>query len=167
MTTPEQPIWAARRSCSSDPSLTPIPTRITSFRGRLFVTVWLMAGHSTIRAMTDTSSGKRKRLLITGAGGKVGSALRRHLADRFDFRLFDVRRVEDAARGDQVVVGDVASFDQVLEATRGVDAIAHLAIGWEARGGTQAALAHKTIDTDIRGCYNVLEAAHLNKVECV
>ena len=117
--------------------------------------------------MTESSSGKRKRLLITGAGGKVGSALRRHLAERYDFRLFDVRRVEDAKPGDQIVVGDVADFAQVLEATRGVDAIAHLAIGWEARGGTQAALAQKTIDTDIRGCYNVLEAAHLNKVECV
>ena len=117
--------------------------------------------------MTESSGGKRKRLLITGAGGKVGSALRKHLADRYDFRLLDVQRVEDANAGDQVVVADIADFQQMLEATRGVDAIAHLAIGWGARGGTQAALAQKTIDVDIRGLYNVYETAHVNKVGCV
>ena len=117
--------------------------------------------------MSETGKTNRKRILITGAGGRVGHALRTHLKDRYDFRLLDVRPVEDAEPGDQVVVADVADFEQVLEASRGVDAIAHLAIGWEARRGTRAALAKKTIDVDIRGCYNVLEAAHLNKVGCV
>lgn len=110
---------------------------------------------------------KRKRLLITGAGGKVGHALRAHLADRYDFRLLDVRRVEDAAPGDQVVVADIADFEQMLEATTGVDAIAHLAIGWEGRGGTRASLARKTIDVDMRGLYNVFETARINKAGCV
>ena len=117
--------------------------------------------------MSESTAGKRKRILITGAGGRVGHALRKHLKDRYDFRLLDVRPIEDAERGDQVVVADTADFEQMLEATRGVDAIAHLAIGWEARGGTRAALARKTIDVDIRGLYNVYECARANKVGCV
>jgi uronate dehydrogenase len=125
-----------------------------------------MAANGSIRPVSQETP-KRKRLLITGAGGKVGTALRTHLRDRYDLRLLDVRRVEDAERGDQVVVANTANFEQLVEATRGVDAIAHLAIGWEARGGTQAALAQKTIDVDIRGVYNVLQCAHLNKVGCV
>src|SRR5918996_470361 len=115
--------------------------------------------------MSETK--ERKRLLITGAGGKVGHALRTHLRDRYDLRLLDVRPVEDAQPGDRVVVADVANFEHMLEATRGVDAIAHLAIGWQARRGTQAELARKTIDVDIRGLYNVYESAHLNRVGCV
>jgi len=109
----------------------------------------------------------RKRLLITGAGGRLGGALRAHLRDRCDLRLLDVRPIEDPQPGDETVVADVADFEQMLEATRGVDAIAHLAIGWQARRGTRAALARKTIDVDIRGLYNVYEAASLNKVGCV
>ena len=109
----------------------------------------------------------RKRLLITGAGGRVGRALRTHLRARCDLRLLDVRPIDDAQPGEEVVVADVADFEHVLEATRGVDAVAHLAIGWQARRGTRAALARKTIDVDIRGLYAVYEAACLNKVGCV
>jgi len=105
-----------------------------------------------------------KRILITGAAGVVGTAIRKHLAGRYAFRLMDVKPVPDAQPGDQTVVGNVADFQDVLEATRGVVAIVHLALGSGQRHGTDANRAQRTIDVDIRALYNVYEAAHVNKV---
>ena len=111
---------------------------------------------------------KRKKLMITGAAGKIGSALRKHLRDRYDFRLlFHSRIPEDLDRRDEVVISDVSNFASMLEATEGVDAIAHLALarGW--RGVTQAQRAQMTFDIDMQGNYNFYEAARINGVGTV
>jgi nitroreductase len=65
------------------------------------------------------------------------------------------------------VLGDVADFEAMLEATAGVDAIVHLALARIRRGMTEAERAQQTIDTDIRGVYNVYEAARINRVPVV
>ena len=69
---------------------------------------------------------ERKRLLITGAAGKVGGALRKHLKDRYDLRLLCHRTIpDDLAENEELVVGDISDFQAMLEATRGVDACQH------------------------------------------
>jgi uronate dehydrogenase len=113
------------------------------------------------------AAGKRKRIAITGAAGTVGSALRRCLRERYDFRLIDVKPVTDAVPGDQVVTGDAAHFETVLEATAGVDAIVHLALAPSPRGVTQAQRARQTFEVDMRATYNVLEAARVNGASSV
>ena len=113
------------------------------------------------------TQGTRKKVLITGAAGVVGTALRRHLRGRYDLRLLFHSTVPEVEPGDEVVVADVASFEAMLEATRGVDAIVHLALAKVARNMTQAQRAQNTIDVDIRGVYNVYEAARLNRVPVV
>lgn len=110
---------------------------------------------------------QRKKLLITGAAGVVGTALRKHLGDRYDYRLLFHSTVPEVAPGDEVVVADVADFEAMLEASAGVDVIVHLALARIQRGGTQAARAQQTIDVDIRGVYNVLEVARINRVSTV
>src|SRR5690349_15912181 len=72
-------------------------------------------------ANAETGTG-RKRIFITGAAGVVGTALRKHLRDRYDYRLQFHSTVPEVDRGDQVVTGSVADFEAMLEATRGMDA---------------------------------------------
>ena len=110
---------------------------------------------------------RRQKLFITGAAGVVGTALRKHLRDRYDYRLLFHATVPEVDPGDEVVLGDVADFEAMREATAGVDAIAHLALARVSRHMTQAARARNTIDVDMRGVYNVYEAARLNRVRTV
>jgi nucleoside-diphosphate-sugar epimerase len=112
-------------------------------------------------------AGTRQRVLITGAGGVVGTALRRHLGDGYDYRLFYYDALPELGEGDQAVRGDIADFGTVLEATAGVDVIVHLALAKVGRHVTWAERARNTVEVDMRGLYNVYEAARLNKVAAV
>lgn len=67
-----------------------------------------------------------KRLLITGAAGLVGSALRPLLREHYRLRLVDLRPVE-ASPGEEAMVGDLCNPDFVERAVAGVDAVLHLA----------------------------------------
>ena len=53
----------------------------------------------------------RKKLFITGAAGNVGSGLRRHLRDQYDFRLMFHSTIPDVEPSDEVVVSDLADFE--------------------------------------------------------
>ncbi len=110
----------------------------------------------------------RKKILITGAAGKVGTALRRHLADRYDLRLLVHSRVPDDVRpGDEVIFADVTSYAAMVEIMAGVDVVVHLALGGELRGNTQAEVTERTFEVDMKGSYNVFEAARVNGVSTV
>ncbi|MBI3969853.1 MAG: NAD(P)-dependent oxidoreductase [Chloroflexi bacterium] len=124
----------------------------------------------TTRTAQDTrevEGARRKKVFITGAAGVVGTALRKHLRDRYDLRLLFHSKIPDVEPGDEVVIGNVANFEAMLEATAGVDAIVHLALAPVRRAMTQAERAQNTIDVDIRGVYNILEVARINKVDAV
>lgn len=110
---------------------------------------------------------QRKKLFVTGAAGLIGEALRKHLRGRYDFRLMFHSKVHPAEPGDEVVTSDVTRFEAMLEATSGVDAVVHLALakGWG--GQTRAERARQTIDVDIPGVYNILEASRINRVPTV
>ena len=108
--------------------------------------------------------GDRKKLFIVGAAGNIGTALRKHLRDRYDLRLLFHSTVPEVERGHEVVVSSVANFEAMVEATAGVDAIVHLALFKRRPGGTRAEVARGTLDVDIPGVYNLLEAARINRV---
>ena len=71
--------------------------------------------------------GRRPLVLVTGATGRVGSGLRPYLREAFDLRLFDRVPSPDVQPGESMVVGDLSHLATVLDATRGVDAVLHLA----------------------------------------
>lgn len=100
-----------------------------------------------------------KSLLITGAAGDVGTHLRRELAGRYKLRLSDLKPITDLAPGEEFMRADIGRMEEVLPATRGVDAIVHLG-GFSVEGPWEAILA-----ANIVGCYNVFEAARQSGVK--
>lgn len=107
----------------------------------------------------------RKKLFVTGAAGKVGAALRKHLRDRYDFRLLFHKTIpDDLQPNEEKVVSDIVNYEAMLEATDGVDVIVHLAIFNRWGGMTNADLSKLTFDVDMKSTYYLLEAARINKV---
>jgi uronate dehydrogenase len=109
----------------------------------------------------------RKRLLITGAAGLVGSALRRYLSDRYDFRLLFHSTVPEVEPGDQIIVSDLANFENMIEAGEGIDAIVHLGIATGKNGYPRTRYNQMIMETNIQGTYNIFESARINKVPTV
>ena len=100
-----------------------------------------------------------KTILITGAGGGVGTLLRRELAGKYDFRLSDIRPITDLRDNETFVEGDIAEAEAMLRVTKGVDAIVHLG-GYSVEGPWDDIL-----QANIVGCYTVFEAARQNGVK--
>ncbi len=107
---------------------------------------------------------KRKKLFVTGAAGLVGSALRRYLRDRYDFRLLFHSKIPAVETEDEVVVSDLANFENMVEAGDGVDIIVHLGIAVPREGYPRTRYNQMIMETNIKGTYNIFEAARINKV---
>jgi uronate dehydrogenase len=94
------------------------------------------------------------RVLLTGAGGRLGSILRQGLRGRFDvLRLLDVASLGTGQPGEELVAADVRNQFAVTDAMAGVDAIAHLA------GIPQEDTFERILETNVVGTYHVFEAA--------
>ncbi|GGK17330.1 TDP-glucose-4,6-dehydratase [Deinococcus malanensis] len=95
-----------------------------------------------------------QRVLITGAAGTIGRALREELRGRFPvLRLTDTRDLGEAQAGEEIVSADLTRFEDVLAAMQGVDAVIHL--GAIADEHTYERIRAVNMD----GTYHVLEAA--------
>ena len=71
-------------------------------------------------------------VLLTGAGGRVGQAILRHIATDFEWRLLDREPLPGRKRPEGVDSGDVFNADvtddeAVREAIEGCRAVIHLA----------------------------------------
>jgi len=97
-----------------------------------------------------------KTVLITGAAGDVGTHLRRELAGRYKLVVSDRKPVTDLREGETYARGDVTSFDDMLAATKGAQAVIHL--GAVSTEGDWPMVR----DINIDGTYNVFEAAKQN-----
>ncbi len=108
-----------------------------------------------------------KKILITGAGGFIGS----HLTERCVKRGFQVRAfvhynaanhwgwLENSPVKDkiEVVCGDIRDYDFVFNAAKGCDSVFHLAALIGIPYSYVSPLAY--IKTNIEGTYNILQAA--------
>ena len=93
-------------------------------------------------------------LLVTGAAGIVGTALRPYLRERFNLRLLDRRPVTDLAAGEAALVGDLTDPAFVRQAAQGVDAVLHLACAH----GTDIQF-QSTVEPNYHATLYLLEAA--------
>lgn len=94
------------------------------------------------------------KILITGAGGAIGSVLVKGLRDRYQLRGFDRVPLPDL---EDAIVGELTDFESVTKATRAVDAIIHLA-----GNPSGAAPWEEILHSNIIGTYHLFEAARQN-----
>ena len=96
----------------------------------------------------------QRKVLITGAAGRIGSFFARHEAERYDFVLSDVRQPADTY-GFPFVEADIADMDAMRSLCHGIDTVVHLA----ADPSTEATW-ESLLPRNIIGLYNVFQAAH-------
>lgn len=115
------------------------------------------------------------RVLVTGAGGFIGS----HLAEFLTEKGFEVKGfvrynsknnwgwLEESIYKDKIEVysGDIRDFDSLKDAMRGVDIVFHLAALIGIPYSYVSPLAY--IRTNVEGTYNVLQAARELKTQKV
>ncbi len=98
----------------------------------------------------------RVRVLLTGAGGRIGSAFRRHAGDRYAFRLAERpgTSIDDPA-GQEVIALQVADLAACRTACAGIDVVLHLA----ADPSPLADFYDSLLDNNFKGTYNIFRAA--------
>ncbi|MGC1446592.1 MAG: NAD(P)-dependent oxidoreductase [Xanthobacteraceae bacterium] len=95
-----------------------------------------------------------KHVLITGAAGQIGVALRRGLAGGYPLiRLADIAPLGTAEAEEEIFQTDIRDMAAVEKAMAGIDCVVHLA-GRSTEGDWDTVLA-----LNIEGCFNVFEAA--------
>lgn len=90
-----------------------------------------------------------KRVLITGAAGRIGRLLRERLTGRYEFVGLDVQPAEGVD-----YVGDIRDLDAIRPAFAGAGAVVHLAGNPHVAGHFDDMVAHNIV-----GTRNVYEAA--------
>ena len=105
---------------------------------------------------------ERKRVLITGAAGFIGSYVHKAFADRYIMRLTDIAPIDDP-RGHEVMKADITDLDQMRRACEGMDVVLHLA----ADADPSADFCSSLLPLNIVGTYNVFRAAKEEKCQRV
>lgn len=110
----------------------------------------------------------RPFVLFTGAAGRVGSKIAPFLGAKHAFRFTDLK---SGRLGDQPVHGaNLLDLDSVLQVSKGAKSIVHCAIASypdpniQPSDSEQEEYNQRMLDVNIRGTYNVLEAARINQV---
>jgi NAD+ dependent glucose-6-phosphate dehydrogenase len=99
--------------------------------------------------MSERGGGSSRRVLITGADGTIGTAVREHLGDRYELVGLTLEPQDFPGH-----VGDISDFDAVRPAFDGMDAVVHLAASPSIEAPWEDVLPNNLV-----GTYNVFEAA--------
>ncbi|MCL4863026.1 MAG: NAD(P)-dependent oxidoreductase, partial [Caldilineaceae bacterium] len=96
----------------------------------------------------------KRKLLITGAAGRIGSFLTNQWKERYDLVLTDAHRPEETL-GFPFIQADLSDFAAIRRLTEGIDTVIHL--GADPR---MEAPWETLLPSNVIGAYNVFEAAH-------
>jgi NAD+ dependent glucose-6-phosphate dehydrogenase len=102
-------------------------------------------------------AGDKKRVLVTGATGTIGKAVREMLSDQFDLHYMTRSPADFPSH-----VADVTDLDAIQPAFKGMDAVVHLAASSSVQSTWEEVLPNNHI-----GTYNVYEAARREGVQTV
>ena len=102
---------------------------------------------------SDLAPNRRRRVLMTGAAGQIGQLVIKHLADRYDFVLTDIRPLPQPSAL-PFIQADITDLDAMRQLCQGVNTVLHLAAKclnapWE-----------DLLPANLVGVYNVFQAAH-------
>ncbi len=100
----------------------------------------------------------RKRVLITGGAGLIGSVLIERLGSRYELSSLDLKPVDGIAS----TVASLADLDAIQPAFEGIDAVVHLAADRAAYAEWDSVLPNNLV-----GTYNVFEASRREEVKRV
>lgn len=103
---------------------------------------------------------KKKRVLLTGANGRLGRLLVEELGDKYDFILADLKMKR--GQGYQVDVGDEKKLLKVFEKAKPIDVVVHLAAASRPECSWD-----EILKSNIVGIHNLYEAARKTKVKKV
>lgn len=101
--------------------------------------------------------GERRRVLVTGAGGNIGTYFAEHAGERYELRLMVRPGDEDAEtlrRYGEVFEAELGDLERLKEACAGVDTVLHLAAD-----PSPSATWDSLLDANIVGAYNMMIAA--------
>lgn len=98
----------------------------------------------------------KRRVLLTGAAGRIGRTFRELEGQRYDLRLADINlsAMGDPA-GHEVMPLDIVDREACYRACEGIDTVVHLA----GDPSGQAGFYESLLDKNIKGVYNIFEAA--------
>jgi nucleoside-diphosphate-sugar epimerase len=96
----------------------------------------------------------KRRVLVTGAAGRIGTAFRKHYGDQYDLRLVD-RRAVDAPGEHETYVADLVDLESARQACREIDTVIHLA----ADPSPRATFYDTLLPLNIQMTYNLFHAA--------
>ena len=103
----------------------------------------------------------KRKVLITGAAGRIGSFLTTQWVDKYDLVLTDVREPQNA-HGFPFTQVNLSDFDAVRPLLNGVDTVVHLGADPSMEAPWESLLPNNLIAT-----YNVFESAHQAKARRV
>jgi len=90
------------------------------------------------------------KVLVTGMSGRIGSAVRKRLEGKYELFALNRRPVP----GITTCQADIADMEAIRPAFEGMDAVVHLAAGFEREG------LDRLLQSNINGTYNVFECAY-------
>jgi NAD+ dependent glucose-6-phosphate dehydrogenase len=96
----------------------------------------------------------KRRVLLTGAAGNIGTAYRAHAGDQYSFRLVDIAPISDPGEHEALTL-DLADLVATRQACEGIDTVIHLA----ADPRTTAEFYNDLLDPNFKATYNIYRAA--------
>ncbi len=108
-------------------------------------------------ALTKANPDAPRRILVTGAAGRIGSYFAEHAGDKYALRLMvrgDEENIERLRALGEVVQADLSDLDALKQHCAGIDTVVHMA-------GDPApnAVWNDLLNTNIIGTYNLFVAA--------
>jgi nucleoside-diphosphate-sugar epimerase len=97
-----------------------------------------------------------RKVLLTGAGGRIGTAFRQFVGNRYELHLTDrdISKIKDA-EGSEVIEADLSDLATCQRICAGMDAVVNLA----ANPSPQADFYGSLLDDNVKACYNIFRAA--------
>ncbi len=125
-------------------------------------------------ALARTDESARRRILVTGAAGNIGSYFAEHSHGRYELRLMVQQMDEDAEAlrsFGEVVAGDLGDLEGMKELCGGIDTVLHLAADPSPSATWQSLLPNNIVGTyhafvaaKAVGCRRVIFASSIHAV---